>query len=273
MRVAIILPHFKAFGGVRRFLEVGAVLAQRGYDVMYYTPTGQPPPTWFEGYGAWFQHTALGHYYQGTTDICLVGDPPSFPKLSQITAKQVYVWVIAGGKYTQMYKDLKYQHAKLVNNRSFMQDFPDARLCEGGVNTNHFRPEDRSGFRVGYYAGRGDCKGETHIQKALANLPGIEPYPIQGLERDKLKFAYQGLSFFVAWEQRPGWSNTAAEALACGVPVVTNGVNCEPFLDRCIVVNDLRAFFAKIARQDMTPWNWGRTVDRLEEIWTEDSLL
>jgi len=66
----------------------------------------------------------------------------------------------------------------------------------------------------------------------------------------------------VAWEMEGGFSNTAAEALACGLPVVTNGNNCEPFLDKVIVVKSLREFFTNPMKNN----TWDKTVDNLLKI-------
>ena len=269
MKIGIILPHLRIFGGIRRFLEVGRLLMAHGHDVTYYVKeTG--PLAWYDPIFSpkielWPKTYPLATY--------LIGDPPSFPQLAKIGhLEHVYVWVIAGGKYIPMYQKLYNEPSRLpfnhflLNNRVFLPSFPSARLCEGGVNTRRFTPWI---IRVGYYAGRGEMKGESHIVKSLSNIKHIDLVPIEGFGHNALVEVYRSLHYFVAWEQRPGWSNTAAEALACGISVVTNGVNVEPFRNRCIVVEDLRDFFVK----PMEEWSWYNTVDRLEQIWKEDGHL
>ena len=259
MKIAAILPHLKQFGGVRRFLELGNVLVGLGHE---YTVVIPDEPTNRLG---WFDfHGLLRQVGSETYDVVLIGDPPSFPLLDRFTCPK-YVWVIAGGKYIPQYRRLYGQHPFLLNNRVFLEDFPAARLVEGGVNTSHFRPAK---LRVGYYAGRGAAKGEREILGQLMDHPSVRLLPLEGRNNNDLPAYYSSLDYFVAWEQRPGWSNTAAEALACGVPVVTNGVNCEPFLTRCIVVQSLRDFFL----DPMADFSWDRVADRLIEIWTEDGI-
>ena len=38
-----LLPHVHVFGGVRRFLEIGNALVQRGHRYVLYHPDGSPP--------------------------------------------------------------------------------------------------------------------------------------------------------------------------------------------------------------------------------------
>lgn len=260
MKIGILLPHMRAFGGVRRFLEVGNHLVKLNWSVGYYV--GEFSDT------SWFGQAILGdisHWNDPfNVPIMLVGDPPSFKHLIRCySSTSIYIWVIAGGDYTKAYQDYHKENPKarfLINNRSFRSDFPYATLLEGGVNTDFFKPVNK--IRVGYYAGRGSTKGESHIVESLSPLPSVELVPIQGMSSEQVREVFSTLKYFVAWEQRPGWSNTSAEALACGVPVVTNGINCEPFADRCIVVKDLRKFF----ESPMDEFSWRGVANKLNSM-------
>lgn len=267
MKVGIILPHTQAFGGVRRFLEVARELTRRGHEVTIHAKENNGTRWYDPAYE--FRIVGWGNYDE---DVHLIGDPPSFSQLKHVT--NPYVWVIAGGKYLDMYQalyksDVRLAHKFMINNRVFFPYFPIARYCEGGVNTAFFDRDPAKKLRVGFYAGRGAAKGEAQIVAALKPVQHVELVPISGLEHKELRDVYRSLDYFVAWEQRPGWSNTAAEALACGIPVVTNGNNVEPFRDRCIVVSDLYQYFMG----PMHDFSWIKTVDRLEEIWKEDGLI
>jgi glycosyltransferase involved in cell wall biosynthesis len=273
MRIAAIVPHILPFGGVRRFLEVGNVLSGRGYDYMVFVknmePHGKPVEPWMNYAGKMVSWEKAK--YKIEADIVLIGDPPSFPILDEDpsvrVSGKVYIWVIAAGVYLEGYK--KYEakgYSMMLNNRVYSKDFPSARLCEGGVNTHVFSPKT---VRVGYYAGRGHHKGEQHIVSSLKDLYNVVPVAIQGLKTPDLVKAYKSLDYFVCSENRPGWPNTAAEALACGVPVVSDSLNTSPFSDRVINVKDLREFF----KNPMGDFSWERTCDRLEEIWREDGIL
>jgi hypothetical protein len=257
MKIAAIVPHLLQFGGIRRFLELGNVFAARGCD---YTVYARKPK-----FSSWFDYRGnLSDWAKIDADIVLIADPPCFPILQHINSP-VYVWVIAGGHYVRQYRELSSRYPFLVNNRTFLKEFPDARLVEGGVNVERFYP---SKLVVGYYAGRGWTKGEEDIVGMLGDLPDIKLLPIKGWADLQLPEVYRSLDYFVTWEKRTGWSNTAAEALACGIPVVTNGMNCEPFSNLVIKTSDLRAFFSK----PMAEFSWEAVADKLEEIWKYDGV-
>lgn len=257
MKLGAIVPHLLPFGGIRRFLEVGNVLLTRGHD---YTVFAKKPE-----FSGWMDYAgAIADWRRIDADILLIGDPPSFPVLANAQGV-VYIWVLAGGMYLRPYQDVADNYRLLLNSRLFAPFFPNARLCEGGVNTDVFHPRPR---RVGYYAGRGATKGESTIVNALSGLPSVVLVPLQGLTTPQLVVAYHSLDYFVCAEERPGWPNTAAEALACGIPVVSTSRNTTPFGDRVIQTDDLRQFFAA----PMQHFSWESTCTRLEEIWREDGF-
>ncbi len=272
MRIAAIVPHILPFGGVRRFLEVGNVLSNRGYDYLLFVknmePHGKPVEPWMNYTGKMVSWEKAK--YKIEADVILIGDPPTFPVFEDPTVKtsgKAYIWVIAAGIYLKGYKEYEAKgYPMILNNRVYSEDFPSARLCEGGVNTHVFSPKT---VRVGYYAGRGQHKGEPHIVSSLKGMGHVIPVAIQGLKTPDLVKAYKSLDYFVCSENRPGWPNTAAEALACGIPVVSDSLNTSPFSDRVINVKDLREFF----KSPMEDFSWERTCDRLEEIWREDGIL
>lgn len=273
MRIAAIVPHMLPFGGVRRFLEVGNVLSNRGYDYMLFVknvePHGKPVEPWMNYTGKMISWEKAK--YNIEADVVLIGDPPSFPILDEDpsfnVSGKVYIWVIAGGIYLKEYKNYESKgYSMILNSRVYSKDFPSARLCEGGVNTKVFTPKTT---RVGYYAGRGRQKGEYHIVDSLKDLKNVVLVAIKGLKTPELIEVYKSLDYFVCSEIRPGWPNTSVEALACGVPVVSDSLNTSPFSDRVINVKDLRGFF----KSPMEDFSWERTCDRLEETWREDGLL
>ncbi|GAH71191.1 unnamed protein product [marine sediment metagenome] len=183
--------------------------------------------------------------------------------MPRIKAKQIFILVIVGGKrHHQTYKSVYGKYPFILNNQAFLKNYPKSYVIPGGVNTGFFRPKPR---RVLFQDRVEPWKNATFIKKQLSGLPGITLVGLKGLNNKQMRKAYQMGDYFVAWESRGGWCNTAAEAIASGLTVVTNGFNCEPFLDRVIVVKDLRAFFSDPMKQ----WSWKCVVDQLLTIFSK----
>lgn len=269
MKIAALVPYMLPFGGIRRFLEVGNVMASRGHDYTVYARDGEDGDLWMNysaGMSTWEKAK-----FTFEADVVMIGDPNTLDLLEDPTVTisgKVYVWVIAAGlsMYLAKYKEYEAKgYDMIINTRLYLEHFPTARICEGGVNTVVFKPK---ALRVGYYAGRGSHKGEQHIVDSLKGLKHVIPVAIKGLGTFDLVKAYRRLDYFVCSETKEGWSNMSAEAIACGVPVVSDSPNTDPFEDRVINVKDLRAFF----EDPMGRFSWEKVCDRLEEIWREDGL-
>lgn len=268
MQIGAILPHLGPFGGVRRFLEIGNVFVKRGISYTIFARRDSKC-NWFDYKGE------IRDWSKINADYILIGDPPSFRILSR-THGRIYVYVIAGGRYIPMYQSVYGKYPFILNNRVFKRSFPHAHLVEGGVNVHHFKPKKlipaSSNVRVLYYGVKREGKGSSYIAHALHSIPGVIPVALGGLNDEKLLQAYHTGDFFVLWESRAGWGNMAAEALASGLTVVTNGINCEPFRDKVIVVKDLRKFFLdsqnrKIRKLgSMEQFSWERVVDQFMKI-------
>lgn len=255
--IGAVVPVLDKRGGVRRFLEVGNILVDRGYDYTVFTNEGEANKLdWFN-----FNGKLADWRYGVKADKLIIGDPGLLPHTDKMEG-QKFVWVIAGGEYKNMYLPYYGKFPFMVNNRHFLKDYPEAFLCEGGIDTKHFISKKR---RILFYSGgaMGLSKQGHVIHEQLSGIPGIELVELKGLSNDELVRAYHSGDYFVSWEVKDwGYSNTSAEALACGLPVVTNGNNCEPFLDKVIVVKNLREFFTN----PVGHVSWEIVVDSLLKI-------
>lgn len=265
MKIAAIVPYLHPIG----FLEIGNVMTARGHDYTLYAknaPVGARVSKWVEYYGKFLGWEEANSTFEA--DVVLIGHPDTLSVLEDpgITISgKVYIMVTAAGLgvYLEKYKEYEAKgYSMILNTRMYSKDFPNAELCEGGVNTSIFTPKT---IRVGYYAGRGTHKGEYHIVGSLKDIKHVIPVPIQGLDTPDLVKAYKGLDYFVCSETIAGWSNMAAEAIACGIPVVSDSKNTDLFSDKVINVKDLRAFF----ENPMGDFSWEKVCDRLMEIWSK----
>lgn len=256
--IGAVLPCLDKRGGVRHFLEVGNELIRRGYDYTVFTPPEHQTQDWFD-----YKGKIADWRYGIKADKILVGDPLLFPAITKMCG-EVFIWVLGSGPYKEMYDPYYGKYPFILINRWFLKDYPKAHLCELGVNTKHFKPKKR---KVLFYSGgeRGLHKQGHIIYNALKDIKNIELIELANLDNKKLAEAYRNGDYFVSWEMEGGFSNTSAEALASGLPVVTNGNNCEPFIDKVVVVEDeeaLRSFF----KDPMKENTWEKTVDNLLKI-------
>jgi len=266
MKIGAILPHLGQFGGVRRFLEIGNVMVDRGHDFVIFS-NKEKQCTWFKFKGRFASWDRIH------ADRILIGDPPSFRILARAKGK-IYIYVIAGGKFLDGYKSAYGRYPFILNNRVFKKWFPKSKLIEGGVNINHFRapilPRPHLGTQVIYYERGG--KGADFIKHSLKGIKDLTVTGVRGLNNNQLLRKYHSADFYVVWESRPGWCNMAAEALACNLTVVGNGINCEPFADGIIKVKNLRQFFEnpsnwnKRKRYLMDEFSWEHVCDKLMKI-------
>lgn len=269
MTIGNVLPHLGTFGGVRRFLELGSIFVGRGIDFTIFSASDQKC-NWFDYKGK------IRDWSKIKADNVIIGDTPSLRVAPRVQGK-VFVYVIVGGDYGKGYRSVYGKYPFILNNRVFRKQFPKGHLAEGGVNTNFFRPPRQKRIvsdkvRVLYYSEKRKFKGREYIKTALTGIDGVELIGLSGLNNEQLLEAYHNADFLVTWESRPGWNNMASEAIASGLTVVTNGINCEPFIDKVIKVNDLRKFFSnpenrKIRKPgSMEEFSWEKVADRLLQI-------
>lgn len=255
--ISAVVPCLEKRGGIRQFLEIGNILVDRGYDYTIFTDDPPNILDWFN-----FKGKIVDWRNGIKADKILIGDPQILPATDQMEG-EIFMWVIAGiGPYKEMYAPYRGKFKTLVNGRYYLKDYPEASLCELGVDTKHFTPKKR---RVLYYSGRSAQKQVHIIERALSNIDSVELFELKGLGNDELVQAYHSGDFFVAWQMEGGFAGMVAEALACGLPVVTNGNCCAPFIEKVIVVNteqELRDFF----ENPMKDFTWEKTVDNLLKI-------
>jgi len=256
MKIGAILPHLGAVGGVRRFLELGNVFTKRGIDYTIFCDDSQRC--------GWFKcNFKIKDWSAIEADYILIGDPPSFKVLDEVKGK-IFIYVLAAGKYTPAYQEVYSRYPFIVINKTSLKRFPDAYVTEVGVNTDWFKPKKR---KVLFYDDGRMIKNAAYIKEQLDGLDNVELIGLKDLDNGQLRAAYQKGDYFVAWESRGGGTcNTAAEAIASGLTVVTNGVNTEPYADRVIKVDNLREFFT----DPMKEFSWERIADKLLEIFENE---
>ena len=242
--VGAIVPHMKTKnGGLRRFVEIGREFVKRGIPFTMYTKTIEEHE--------WDLPFTVKDWSHIEDTYIITGDPLSRPDFKTVKG-EIFVWIIAGGEYYKHYDKLT-QYKMLANNPEFLERFPKATLVCGGTS-DFWKPKS---VRVGYH-GR---KAKT-VEDQLRGLSRVTLVPMKNMTDEELRDTYYSLDWFASAEPRLGWCNMAAEAISCGVPVVTMDQNSSGFADKVLHVESLRDFFT----DPMKDYRWSKVCQELINI-------
>ncbi len=254
LRIAALLPHVEVFGGVRRYIELGNALTDRGHRFVLFHPSGEKP--------AWLELRAetrpFADLEREPFDVALCGEPTILESLTRIPAARRYFYFVLEGHKREREVVRRRDLLFLGNSEGICRRLENkygvaVDRAAGGVNPDIFHPETRppadGSFRVLCY-GRitRRRKGVPEVIRAAERLARKgrsmrlilfdtpvgrdkrDPRPLVktslpfdfhlGLPQEKMAWLYAQADVFVSAERRAGWSNTCAEAMACGRPVV-----------------------------------------------------
>jgi glycosyltransferase involved in cell wall biosynthesis len=273
LKIGAILPHILLFGGVRRYLELGNRFVARGHGFSIYTPDGAAP-AWLAFAGDVRRLDAIGDHAH---DVLICGSPELLGFLDRGAARirTFYLQIervegedriIRSGKYGIMVNSSGL--ARRVRSRYGIDPIDGI----GGVNPELFHPGARGSgkpFRVLCYGRLSKPrKGTRFVVEAVRSLrrrgldieidlfdtlnpgstdprlgfdPGV-PYRFYlNLPQERMAAMYGTADAFVSAEHRAGWCNTAAEAAACGVPLVCTKSGTEDFALQGVTALVIRA--------------------------------
>jgi len=323
LRIAVALPHLGVYGGIRRFLELGRVWVARGHRVALLTPraSGQGEAPWlpFDGHVGDF-----GELETAAWDAVLCPDPKLLLELEPRGALLVYYAVLEGAPAMReacRNADLVLANSRgMVRYVGYLGI--QAAEAVGGVNLAFFRPDSpdprplrahtgapvqvlvygrlsraRKGSRAAVRAVERAARA-TRVPTELTLFDTIPPGAsepklgnvriphrwVLGPTQERLRELYASADIFVSAERRAGWSNTAAEAMACGAAVVCTRSGTEDFaidgltaavswhwswaLARKIAPllrdPEARTALAISGRARIGQFPWERTADRIE---------
>ena len=253
MKVAALLPHVQIFGGVRRYLEIGNELSDRGYHFVLFHPEGNKPE-WLDFKGITKSFSSLG---EEKFDIGLCSEYSILPYFEKLNARAKFFYFLLEG-HKQEKNVVRKDYFFLGNSEGICRRLEKKYriFCfraPGGVNPRLFYPAKREKgkdeFRIICY-GRiyKRRKGIQYVIRAIEGLyrefPQLklvffdslvgedrrDPRPMiktatphefhLDLPQSKMAWLYSQADIFVSAERRAGWSNTTAEAMACRIPVV-----------------------------------------------------
>jgi len=317
MKIAALLPHVQVFGGVRRYIELGNEFVRKGHAFTLFHPAGTRPD-WLEFLGETRPFSALDG---GSFDVAMCGEYSILPYFDLAPAKDKYFYfVLEGHKLEREVARRPYRflgNSEGICRRLERKYGLQVTRAPGGVNPEIFHPlehpEPRETFNVLCY-GRiyKRRKGIPIVIRAVEGLarlhPNVklvffdspvgedlrDPRPLiktrvrhdfhLNLPQDKMAWLFGQADVFVTAEWRAGWANTAAEAMACGVPVVCTPSGSSDFaengrtalvapfplagairkrVERLILDVPLRRRLAEAGAARIRDFTWSRLADRL----------
>ena len=320
MRLGVLLPHTKLYGGVKRFLELGNVFVEKGHDFCVYTPDGTPPD--------WFHYNGrMGTFEQAATD--------ELDALWTTTTSYVPMMVDTHARHKIFY------HVRIKENLRDIVRHPDVEIF--ACSTNVYEHDLRRYHRQPFLAVGGVTMANYQAKSSYATKDG-QPFVVMGYGRiaERVKgtkyvvkacerlyrkgYNIRLLLFDTAlsadWQQKldeftckcpfdfvknhpfernselfnradcfvsaenprySGWNNTVAEAMACGLPVIStcagtkdlleDGVNgirsarwvcCfQKHIARLYHDEQLRQRLGTAARQHVQQYDWQLLADRI----------
>ena len=233
MRIGVIEPHLRRYGGIRRMVEFANRLVARGHEVTFYLPDEALAEgcTWMPCHAAL---APLAGAADAELDLVLFNHEPQWYLLERFTGarRRAFYALHDGSLYD---KEGSWEAARapvdavLANSTWTAERLEVAvgrrpQVVLGGVNREVFRPHGgpkRYPVLCSGIANK-DWKGTETILEAgrLAGV-AVEGYAAWDLDQPDLGRAYDAASCFAVGSWYEGFCQPGLEALACGVPLVT----------------------------------------------------
>ena len=329
LRIAVVLPHLGIYGGIRRFLELGRVWAGRGHLVTFALDrrdSSERPWLAVPGDVGSLEGLERGGFHAVITPdpalLAQVRAPGALRIFYAVLEKA------PGERDAWRGSDLVL--ANSAGMRAYLERRGVRAVdASGGVNTEFFRPpspdprrQDPAGrdpLRVLVYGRvsrrrKGTWTACRAVERAAQSagrrvelvlfetppegegapaLPGALAIPHRWALRptqEELRDLYGDADVFVSAERRAGWSNTSAEAMACGAALVCTRSGTEDFavdgetaavsrwpwawalarkLEPLLRDPARRVAMAERGRARIADFTWERTAERIEQVLVE----
>ncbi|MBW2978393.1 glycosyltransferase family 4 protein [Candidatus Woesearchaeota archaeon] len=324
INIGFVLPDLRLFGGNKRPVNISRILAKRGYNTKIYARF-KDIPNWV-GRDNSFEIGFYDDLIKEKNDFLFFLNPKytniDYLKLSNSKYKIIYI-LNNGGKYKTCYQDwidsFRNDNSVIIagNNGTWKKNYNIHKKkgydFTGGINLEKYCPvktTNKEHFNI-VIQGRisKKWKGVAEIIKTLESLDNkdkinliifyTEPLNLKtslkveekiNIPQNKMKEIYSQGDLFVHFEDNTaGWSNTCAEAMACGIPVVCTKYGTSDFavhnktayvikrdvdeLKKAVEImmkdKELRERLAKNGHEKIKEFTWEKTVDKMEEMFNE----
>lgn len=232
MRIGIIEPHLRCYGGIRRMIEFANRLVARGHHVTFYLPPYQDLRCDWMRCDAPIAPVTAG--FDARLDVVLFTHEPQWFLLDHFArARRRVFYALHCGRFygkegsweaARAAVDLQLANSNWTADEIARETGHRPTVQLGGANREVFRPYGGpKRYPILTMGGeRRPWKGtETVIEAGrLLGLP-VETYAGKGLDQSALGRTYDAARVFAVGSWFEGFCQPGLEALACGVPLVT----------------------------------------------------
>lgn len=264
MKIGAILPHLKLFGGVKRYLELGNVFVDMGHQFTIYVPE-KDDVSWFTFRG---KVDVLSTLIDASLDAIFTSEEVFLNNLILSKAGKKIFYVISKNKALK--EIVKNENITLFANSSTTYRWVLKKTgvipfkAFGGIDIESFsgplhqKQDDTINILTYGRQMNNNVKGTNFVTGAcellykkgqnikllLFDTP-VDDYTQKLIDRYSVDIPYEFIvnhpvernrelfnraDIFASAERKGGWSNTCAEAMASGVPVVATKIGTEDFL-------------------------------------------
>ena len=325
-RVALINSDYKLAGGVKRIFNLAHPLQERGYQVQLYSPSLEMPSwSQYQEFTVRSLAESLRDETDCAVFFNPKCIPYRFLAKSPATHKVIY-FLLNGGHYRKSYqrwidRTERLPDVYLAGNNGRWRTHYKLRGKQdfdliGGIDTEHFTPpvvarqrreagEPLTVITQGRDPSNFKGKGTSAIIEELEGLASrirlivfsnqrvgyssrkIELTEVVATPPSEMPKLYRSADLLIQYEDDAGgWSNTAAEAMACGTPVICTPYTTSDFaehLKTCFVIErkpgairqaveylmdrpELLEEMAQGGHQRIQYFSWENVVDQCEEM-------
>ncbi len=266
IKIGVLLPHLKIYGGVKRYLEIGNNCSEMGHEFIIYAKDSRFT-NWFLFKGQIKEQDSL---FRENIDVLFFSQIDDLPLVLKAESKRKIFYLI--NPKEKVRRLLKHKEIEIFANSSGIKEamlktfrincFP----AYGGINLsvfNYIPPVEKASsgdsfvvmvygriskpkkgtmqvvkaceslYRKGYNLKLllFDSPTDSKAEKAIASFKAKVPYEfVLNHPVEKNAELYHKADVFVSAETSGGWSNTSAEAMACGTPVIATEVGTKDFV-------------------------------------------
>ena len=176
MKLGVLLPHTKLYGGVKRFLELGNIFVEKGHEFYVFTPDGAPPE-WFDFKG---NVTRFGNLQKDFVDVLWTTTPEYVPMMLASSAKhKIFYHVRIKEKLSPILKNPEVELFACSSNvyeADLKKYGRKAFKAVGGVTVRHYQPKTdyqvigRPFVVMGYGRLAESVKGTRYVVEACERL-------------------------------------------------------------------------------------------------------